>query len=317
MTTVADVTAWLEQFAPARLAEPWDNVGLLWGDPTAPAERVMTCLTVTPATAAEAIREHAGLIVSHHPVLFREVKKIRADLPETGYLWKLARAGIAIASPHTAFDNTHEGINDILCRRLGLVDVAPLRPWRRSRAAGGRPRSRSRSSSSRPRPSARRSRRRHSRPAPAASAPTRNARSRSPAKVLFSEPTGQPDRWRARTPRDGPRAEAGVRLPGADARRGARDDPRSPFVRRARDRRLSPPREPRSRHATRPEPAASARHGEGPRPGGICPARRPRARARSRGDGGRPAPAGPRVAVACGAGDDFLKDAARPGPTCC
>ena len=128
MTTVADVTAWLEQFAPARLAEPWDNVGLLWGDPAELVERVMTCLTVTPATAAEAIQEQAALIVSHHPVLFREVKKIRADLPETGHLWKLARAGIAIASPHTAFDNTHEGINDILCRRLGLVDVAPLRP---------------------------------------------------------------------------------------------------------------------------------------------------------------------------------------------
>jgi dinuclear metal center YbgI/SA1388 family protein len=128
MTTVADVTDWLEQFAPSRLAEPWDNVGLLWGDPGAPVERVMTCLTVTPASAAEAIRETAGLIVTHHPVLFREVKKIRADLPETGTLWKLARAGIAIASPHTAFDNTHDGINDILCRRLGLVDVAPLRP---------------------------------------------------------------------------------------------------------------------------------------------------------------------------------------------
>ncbi len=60
MTTVADVTAWLEQFAPSRLAEPWDNVGLLWGDPSAPVERVMTCLTVTPASADEAIRERAG-----------------------------------------------------------------------------------------------------------------------------------------------------------------------------------------------------------------------------------------------------------------
>ena len=127
MTTVADVTAWLEQFAPSRLAEPWDNVGLLWGDPIVPVERIMTCLTVTRASADEAIREQASLIVSHHPVLFREVKKIRADLPETSHLWKLARAGIAIASPHTAFDNTHEGINDILCRRLGLIDVAPLR----------------------------------------------------------------------------------------------------------------------------------------------------------------------------------------------
>jgi dinuclear metal center YbgI/SA1388 family protein len=128
MTTVADITEWLDQFAPSRLAEPWDNVGLLWGDPGAPADRVMTCLTVTPMSADEAVREHVGLIVSHHPVLFRGTKKIRADLPETGYLWKLARAGIAIASPHTAFDNAHEGINDILCRRLGLLEVAPLRP---------------------------------------------------------------------------------------------------------------------------------------------------------------------------------------------
>ena len=47
----------------------------------------MTCLTVTPTTAAEAIREQAALIVSHHPVLFREVKRIRADLAETGHLW--------------------------------------------------------------------------------------------------------------------------------------------------------------------------------------------------------------------------------------
>jgi dinuclear metal center YbgI/SA1388 family protein len=128
MITVSDVAGWLEQFAPAYLAEPWDNVGLLWGDPAAPVQRVMTCLTVTPASAAEAVQEQASLIVSHHPVLFREVKRIRADLAETGYLWKLARAGIAIASPHTAFDNTRDGINDLLCRRLGLLDVSPLRP---------------------------------------------------------------------------------------------------------------------------------------------------------------------------------------------
>jgi dinuclear metal center YbgI/SA1388 family protein len=127
MTTVSDLTRWLEDFAPSRLAESWDNVGLLWGDPGAEVARVMTCLTVTPTTAEEAVDEKAALIVSHHPVLFRGVKRIRADLPETGFLWKLARASIAIASPHTAFDNTHQGINDILCARLGLVDVRPLR----------------------------------------------------------------------------------------------------------------------------------------------------------------------------------------------
>jgi dinuclear metal center YbgI/SA1388 family protein len=128
MSTVADICRWLEQFAPAHLAESWDNVGLLWGDPSASVTRVMTCLTVTPSTAREAVEERAELIVSHHPVLFRAVKRVRADHVETGMLWELARAGVSIASPHTAFDNTAGGINDGLARRLGLVDVAPLRP---------------------------------------------------------------------------------------------------------------------------------------------------------------------------------------------
>jgi dinuclear metal center YbgI/SA1388 family protein len=128
MTTVADVAAWLEQFAPSHLAESWDNVGLLWGDPAAAAPRVMTCLTVTPATAAEAIHEQAALIVSHHPVLFRPANRIRADLADTGHLWSLAREGIAIASPHTAFDNTRDGINDLLCGILGIKEPRALRP---------------------------------------------------------------------------------------------------------------------------------------------------------------------------------------------
>jgi dinuclear metal center YbgI/SA1388 family protein len=128
MKTVAEVAGWLEGFAPSRLAEKWDNVGLLWGDPGAEVERVMTCLTITAETADEAIRERAGLIVSHHPILFRETKRIRADLPGTAFLWRLARAGVAIASPHTAFDGAADGINAGLCRRLGLIDAVPIRP---------------------------------------------------------------------------------------------------------------------------------------------------------------------------------------------
>ncbi|WP_406700959.1 Nif3-like dinuclear metal center hexameric protein [Singulisphaera sp. Ch08] len=128
MSTVAEVTRWLDEFAPLSLAESWDNVGLLWGDPAAKVTRIMTCLTVTPRTAREAIDDGAELIVSHHPVLFRPVKRVRADDRETGMLWDLARAGVSIASPHTAFDNTQGGINDGLAGRLGLLDVQPLRP---------------------------------------------------------------------------------------------------------------------------------------------------------------------------------------------
>jgi dinuclear metal center YbgI/SA1388 family protein len=128
MTTVADLLAWLEGFAPSRLAESWDNVGLLFGDPRSEIARVMTCLTVTPRSADEAIGEGVGAIVSHHPVLFKPTKSLRADRPETSFLWKLARAGVAILSPHTAFDNTVGGINDGLASRIGLVEVEPLRP---------------------------------------------------------------------------------------------------------------------------------------------------------------------------------------------
>jgi dinuclear metal center YbgI/SA1388 family protein len=125
--TIAEVVRWLEEFAPPGLAEPWDNVGLLWGDPASEVDRVMTCLSVTAATAAEAVDERAELIVSHHPVLFREVKRIRADVPATAPLWTLARAGVAVFSPHTAFDSTAGGINDGICHRLGLVETTPLR----------------------------------------------------------------------------------------------------------------------------------------------------------------------------------------------
>ena len=128
MTTVADLQRWMERFAPAALAESWDNVGLLLGAPAADVGRVMTCLTVTPASANEAIQRGAAAIVSHHPIFFKPAKALRADGPDSGFVWRLARAGVAVLSPHTAFDNTEGGINDGLARRFGLTHVAPLRP---------------------------------------------------------------------------------------------------------------------------------------------------------------------------------------------
>jgi dinuclear metal center YbgI/SA1388 family protein len=133
MTTVAELSKWLERFAPLDLAESWDNVGLLCGDGAAPVKRVMTCLTVTPESSQEAIRDGAGLIVTHHPIFFRPTKRIRSDDPHGAIVWNLARAGVAVYSPHTAFDNCVGGINDHLAERFGLLDIGPLR----SSPAGG------------------------------------------------------------------------------------------------------------------------------------------------------------------------------------
>jgi dinuclear metal center YbgI/SA1388 family protein len=127
MLAVAAVVDYLDQFAPPSLAADWDNVGLLLGERSAAVERVMTCLTVTPESAAEAIEARANLIVTHHPILFRGVQRLTDATPEGRMLLGLLRAGVAVHSPHTAFDNTHGGINDLLARRLGLENVVPLR----------------------------------------------------------------------------------------------------------------------------------------------------------------------------------------------
>src|SRR5262249_34332391 len=122
MPTVAAVCAFLDRLAPPGLAASWDNVGLLFGDSAAEVLRIVTCLTVTPAVVAEAVAERAQRIVTHHPILFRGTKRLSTDSAEGRLLWPLARAGVAVYSPHTAFDNCVGGINDLLARRLGLMD---------------------------------------------------------------------------------------------------------------------------------------------------------------------------------------------------
>jgi dinuclear metal center YbgI/SA1388 family protein len=125
---IADIVAFLERFAPLDLAEEWDNVGLLAGDRGRETQAVLTCLTLTPEVAREAIERRAGLVVTHHPVLFRAVKRLTADDPQGAMLLEMIAAGIAVYSPHTAYDSAAEGINQQLARRLGLTEIEPLRP---------------------------------------------------------------------------------------------------------------------------------------------------------------------------------------------
>jgi dinuclear metal center YbgI/SA1388 family protein len=127
MQTVGAIVQFLNHFAPPATAAEWDNVGLLLGDIDAEVRAVMTCLTVTPASAAEAVEAGAQMIVTHHPILFRAVKRLTTGTAEGRMLLGLARAGVAVYSPHTAFDNCPGGINELLARRLGLTDLLPLR----------------------------------------------------------------------------------------------------------------------------------------------------------------------------------------------
>ncbi|WP_437193609.1 Nif3-like dinuclear metal center hexameric protein [Planctomicrobium sp. SH527] len=134
--SICSVLDYLATFAPASLAEDWDNVGLLLGERDQSVERVLTCLTLTPDVAEEAIAQQAQLIISHHPILFKPVQKLTSETSEGRMLLRLIRHGVAVFSPHTAFDSAKSGINQQLAESLGLVDIQPLRPQSAPELAG-------------------------------------------------------------------------------------------------------------------------------------------------------------------------------------
>lgn len=127
-TTVADVVAVLDRRCPSQLAESWDNTGLLLGCRAEQVSRLMTCLTLTPDVAAEAVREGVGMVVSHHPILFTGTKRLTDDKPDTAAILELVRAEVAVYSPHTSFDSAGDGINAWLGRQLGLDGMVPILP---------------------------------------------------------------------------------------------------------------------------------------------------------------------------------------------
>ncbi len=126
MLTIGDVVGSLESFAPLALAEDWDNVGLLVGSPEWPATRILTCLTITPATVAEALEHEAELIVAHHPLPFHALKSITTETTAGRMLLQLIASRIGVYSPHTAFDSAQAGINQHLAIGLGLQQIEPL-----------------------------------------------------------------------------------------------------------------------------------------------------------------------------------------------
>ncbi len=125
MWTVAEVAAWVDSFAPFDTAEGFDNVGLLVGDGQATAERVLFCLDVTEAAIAEAMRQQATLIVSHHPVLFSGAKRILYNDPEDRVLCALIRNRLSLIAAHTNLDAAEGGTGDCLAAAIGLTHAAP------------------------------------------------------------------------------------------------------------------------------------------------------------------------------------------------
>ena len=113
----------VDQLAPFDTQEAFDNCGLLLGDPEKEIETVLLALDCTQAVAEEAIRIGAGLVITHHPLMFSPVKTLREDNAEARILCTLIRAGIALIAAHTCLDKAPGGINDVLAQTMGLSQI--------------------------------------------------------------------------------------------------------------------------------------------------------------------------------------------------
>ncbi len=124
--TIADVIQALDQIAPEALAEPWDNVGLLLGDPSAECSRALVALDADAAVLKRAASVSAQLIVTHHPPIFRPLSRVTADDAVGSLLLEAAHKGIALAAAHTNYDVAPGGVSHVLADLLELRDTEPL-----------------------------------------------------------------------------------------------------------------------------------------------------------------------------------------------
>lgn len=125
---IHDLLGLIHGLYPQDLAEDWDNVGLQVGDSNLPLERVMVALDPSRAAIRAAHAADAQVLVTHHPLLFKPLKRLTPDDAVGGIIWEAVQAGIAIISAHTNLDSASDGLNDWLASRLGLSQTQPLLP---------------------------------------------------------------------------------------------------------------------------------------------------------------------------------------------
>jgi dinuclear metal center YbgI/SA1388 family protein len=119
---IKDIAEKIEKITPLKLAQDWDNVGLLIGDPQQNIKNILLTIDITKDVLAEAKRSKTNLIISYHPVIWDGLKKINQD----NIVHDLIQADIAVFSIHTALDAVIGGVNDGLAEIVGIVDGKPI-----------------------------------------------------------------------------------------------------------------------------------------------------------------------------------------------
>ncbi|MCU0353414.1 MAG: Nif3-like dinuclear metal center hexameric protein [Cytophagales bacterium] len=132
MTTIADITAHLERWAPLAYQESYDNAGLLVGEADRPAAGVLVTLDVTEAVIEEAVRRDCNLVVAHHPLIFKGLRQVNRRSYVGRAVVAAVRHNVAVYAAHTNLDNVAGGVNFRIAERLGLENVRILAPKRQT-----------------------------------------------------------------------------------------------------------------------------------------------------------------------------------------
>ena len=127
-TTIKNVTDHLESLAPRSYQEDYDNSGLLTGGPKMLVKGALVTLDCTEAVVEEAIQNNCNLIVAHHPIIFRGLKKITGQNYVERTIIKAIKNDIAIYAIHTNLDNVHTGVNKKIAEKIGLKNLSILKP---------------------------------------------------------------------------------------------------------------------------------------------------------------------------------------------
>ncbi|MCF8055154.1 MAG: Nif3-like dinuclear metal center hexameric protein [Desulfocapsa sp.] len=126
--TVNDILESLGRIAPFELAESWDNVGLLVGDPGRETRALLLGLDPSLALLEEAVSRGADTLITHHPCIFRPFPAVNITTPGGAFLERALSQKINVIACHTNFDNAVEGVSDALAAGLNLTNLRPLRP---------------------------------------------------------------------------------------------------------------------------------------------------------------------------------------------
>ena len=125
---ISSVAEYLETLAPLSSQEDYDNCGLLIGNASDPLKKALLCLDVTKDVLKEAIARGCNLVISHHPFIFKGLKKLTVKQPETEIVRLAILNDIAIYSIHTNLDNTLQGLNAHLLKKFNARKFRLLSP---------------------------------------------------------------------------------------------------------------------------------------------------------------------------------------------